>query len=240
MNDPMMTHPVLANALVDAFLKGGPVMWPLLAALLAALTVVCDRAIWWLNLRRRVQSGKLAQTCEAIATGDFDLATRLASNGSDPFLSTIQDGLLHAHSSFLGAMQLHASEELERSERRLWVLSTLITLAPLLGLLGTVIGIMQSFQFVGTDQLAPAQVGGGIAEALIATACGLGVAIFCLLPYNFFLRRQHRFRAQLERTINHVELLVESARHNGHDLREYARLNQVKTAGSGDAAGEKQ
>ncbi len=211
-----------ANIVVQTFLHGGWVMWPILAVFFLALCVILDRTVWWLRFRATLQPVKQEQARSAIGTGDFPCAWQLGQENSDPFLENLAEGMTHAHTSMLAAMQLHATHLIEKSEARMWILSTLITLAPLLGLFGTVIGIMGSFSSIGDEQLAASKVSGGISEALIATACGIAIAILCLLPYNFFRKRVAVLRASLERWINHTELLVKSAREHGNDLEAFA------------------
>ncbi len=219
---------MIANIVVETFFKGGWVMWPIVATAFLALCVLLDRVVWWLRLQRRLRSADQDRARNALGTGDFAAAWLLGQGTNDPFLLNLREGMTHAHTSMLAAMQLHATHLIEKSEARMWVLSTLITLAPLLGLFGTVVGIMRSFSFVGAEQLAAAKVSGGIAEALIATACGIAIAISCLLPYNFFRKRVAVLRASLERWINHAELLVGSAKEHGHDLEAFAaKLRQL-------------
>lgn len=193
-------------------------MWPILGCLLLAGTVLVERLGWWWSLRRRLDARRLEEALGAAREGRWDRVVELTQNSQDPFLATLYAGLRNAHVPLTGAMQLRASEFLDQAEKRLWVLSTLITLAPLLGLLGTVVGIMQSFHFLGDQTLAATRISGGIAEALIATASGLFIAILCLLPYNWLNRRLIRMRGRLERWIHHVELLVQSQKSRGMDF----------------------
>ena len=212
---------MLANIVIEKFVQGGWVMWPILLAFLLSLSVILDRAIWWSVLQSKLRSGLQEKAREALGTGDFTTAWQLGENSEEPFLANLREGMGHANTSMLAAMQLHATQLIEKSEARMWVLSTMITLAPLLGLFGTVSGLMGSFAAIGTDQLAVTKVTGGIGEALIATACGIAIAVLCLLPYNFFRKRVSVLRSSLERWINHSELLVKSAKEHGHDLESF-------------------
>src|SRR5205085_11097496 len=87
---------------------------------------------------------------------------------------------------------------------------TLVTLVPLLGLLGTITCLMKAFGSLGNEELTVVTVTGGIAEALIATACGLGIAIFSLIPFNFFTSRVSNLEFELQTAATNLEVMLEA------------------------------
>jgi biopolymer transport protein ExbB len=203
---------MLANIAVQFFLKGGPVMWPILISAFVAIAVVGERAFWWWRESRRRDPRKMEQLLGALENSDVEAATKISEGSDDPIIRMIHRGLSHVHTSMQGALQLAAGIELERAGRFLTVMDTLVTLAPLLGLLGTVTGLMRAFLNVGNAELAVSAVTGGIGEALIATACGLGIAIFTLIPFNYFTGKVVRLQFELETAATNVEVMVNPAR----------------------------
>src|ERR1700690_1576020 len=204
-------HPILANIVLEFFLKGGPVMWPILISALVAVAVVGERTFWWLRESRKRDPQKLEQLLGALENGDVAAAKKVSEGSEDAGIRMIRHGLNHighAHSSLLGALQLAAGIELKRAGRFLTVMDTLVTLAPLLGLLGTVTGLMRAFLNIGSAELSVTAVTGGIGEALIATACGLAIAIFALIPFNYFSAKVTQLQFDLETAATNVEVLV--------------------------------
>lgn len=202
---------MFANIVVQFFLQGGPVMWPILICALVAVAVVGERTFWWLREKGRREPQKLEQVLAALETSDVPAARTLSEGSHDPIIRMISRGLSHlghAHASLIGALQLAAGIELKRAGRFLVVMDTLVTLAPLLGLLGTVTGLMRAFLRIGGSELAVSEVTGGIGEALIATACGLGIAIFSLIPFNYFTSKLTQLQFELETAATNVEVMV--------------------------------
>ena len=196
------------NFLIDNFRKGGPIMWPILIVSIIGLTVVIERVFWWTGRWFRRDPKRIEKVFTAIENGDVTEASRLSRGSRDPVLRMMWNGLNHQHASLQGALQVAAGIEIKRAGRFLVVMDTLVTLAPLLGLLGTITGLIRSFSFLGNEELAVQAVTGGIAEALIATACGLGIAIFALIPFNFFTSRVSNLEFELQTAATNLEVML--------------------------------
>lgn len=199
---------LLANAVIDFIVKGGPIMYPIVAVALFAVCVLVERIVWWTRLKKSRDARLADQVYASLENGNIPEAARLASGSEDPVVRMIHHGLIHHHSSMQGALEVAAGHELQSAGRFMGAMDTIITLSPLLGLLGTVTGIMGSFSSIGGSELAVEKVTGGIGEALIATAAGLGIAIATLIPMNFFNGLIAKLRFELEAAANNVLILA--------------------------------
>lgn len=185
-------------------------MWPLLLTSMVALSVVLERLAFITREHFSRQPETVERMLSAIEQGDFNAARQLGAKSPDFIARTLLYALGHEDS--LNAVVRAAGRELQRYNRGLALLDTAITVAPLLGLLGTVTGMIRSFSLLGGSELgAPAAITGGIAEALIATAFGLGVAILALLPFNFLTAALERARHEVQDAASQLEAHVKRA-----------------------------
>jgi len=191
------------TGLIAMLAKGGPVMVPLFACSVLSLAVIIERwGFWW----RRRDVVATERALRLVAHAKFDEAAEIAGASRAPGARVIAAGLRHRDAGAAQAMELVAHEELGLARRYLPVLDTVITLSPLLGLLGTVTGMIAAFGVLSTSGMnQPNAITGGVAEALIATAVGLGIAIVTLVPYNYFSAKVERAAEAMERCGSRIE-----------------------------------
>jgi biopolymer transport protein ExbB len=181
------------------FHDGGPVMYPLLLCSLVSLTFVIERCLFHFRQWLRADRRGLLDVLELIRRGEWEQARSCANGSRDDLLLAVGRSLRERGSKARGILEMAHAEEDRRKSRNMVVLDTIITLAPLLGILGTVLGIIDSFDLLGAGGARdPMAVTGGIARALITTATGLTIAILTLIPYNFL-------RSRVESSLNEIE-----------------------------------
>ena len=200
--------------------KGGPVMWPLLACSIVAVAVIVERVIFWIRATCQHDKTLVRRIFDLTEAGEFDQAVEAGAGSSSVAVRVLCAGLIHREYGLVQSMEAAASSEIEHMKRGLSVLDTIITLAPLLGILGTVAGIIASFDLLGSAGVEdPKAVTGGIAQALVTTAAGLSVAIVTLLPYNAMARKLEKATKFLELIATHFEVTYQKG---------VAKRNEVK------------
>ena len=192
------------------FDKGGPVMYPLLACSIIALSVVIERAIFWLRLRIQSQPSLIDEILELARQGDWESIRNKTLHTKDYIIKILVSGILHKEFSMIKAMEAAAADEVKQMRRFMGILDTMITVAPLLGIFGTVLGIISSFEILGSAGIEhPQEVTGGIAQALITTAAGLGIAILSVFPYNYFNSCAENAAVLIEKYATSLEIVFE-------------------------------
>ena len=175
-------------------------MIPLLGCSLLSMTVILERLYFWLRISSLANRNQLDMVLGSIHRNQIPQAESRSPGKMDPHASILLEALEEKEQDLSAAIRLKTLHKIEEMHKGMMILNTIITLAPLLGILGTVVGIIDSFHAIGSDgNPAPQAVSQGIAKALITTAGGLGVAILTLVPYNYFHARMNRFTGEMER-----------------------------------------
>lgn len=195
---------LLAISFPELMDRGGVVMYPLLALSVIAVTLIIERTIFYLTTNGAGRRERVYQFGKLLRSGNHDEVKKQAEADSSVYGDAVARLLEETPTESAAVDAVEAQRA--RLERFLPMLSTIITAAPMLGILGTVIGIIGAFTKLSGDraELDLNNLGGDIGEALITTAAGITVALLTLLPYNLF-------RAQADRSLSRLESLVAAA-----------------------------
>ncbi|VEN74600.1 putative biopolymer transport protein ExbB-like [Candidatus Desulfarcum epimagneticum] len=190
--------------------QGGIIMYPLILCSVASFAAIIDRTLFWIYVKRKRNQPLVDEVLSLCAQRQWDEVREKTRGSRDYMIRILVSGILHRDFSMAKAMESAAAAEIKKMRRFMGVIDTMITAAPLLGILGTVTGIIASFKAFGGYGLDnPAAVMAGIAQALVTTAFGLGIAIFSVFPYNYFYSRIESAATEIETCATSLEIVFE-------------------------------
>ncbi|MDY0083955.1 MAG: MotA/TolQ/ExbB proton channel family protein [Ignavibacteriaceae bacterium] len=194
--------------LFDIFIKGGLIMWPILISSIIGLAVSIDRFMMLRKAKINVPAF-MVRIRGFIKKKDISGAISYCIEEKSPVANIVRKGLnkyRYGHDRVKEAIENAGSQEISKLEKGLSVLASVAGIAPLLGFLGTVTGMIQAFMTI--EELAgaanPSDLAGGIWEALITTAFGLIIGIPALALYNYFLGAVKKLVGEMETVANDV------------------------------------
>ena len=191
----------------QVILAGGPVIWPIILCSIFALAIIIEK-FWYLGRIQTDTQGFLQNVLDNIKRHQIKEALQACENNKSPVSSILKAGILkydRTREQIKEAIEDASLYEIPRLEKNLPALATIAHISPLLGLLGTVTGMVKVFQVIQAKAAAlypvtPADLAGGIWEALIATVAGLVVAIPVFVIYNYLVSRVNSFILEMEKS----------------------------------------
>lgn len=207
---PLAFFTLMGQTPMELFKHGGPVMWPVLILSFVTLTVAIERILFIVREGMTREPEVVDKMLERVEAKDIDGAIALGKKSKDFVARIVVYALTHREHSLSNAFVRASNQELTRYQQGMATLDTCITAAPLIGLLGTVTGMMNTFGALGTGDVASAagQITGGVAEGLIATACGLAIAIMGLFPFNFMNAKIDEAKHDVSDASNALDLII--------------------------------
>ncbi|MBT5901533.1 MAG: MotA/TolQ/ExbB proton channel family protein [Opitutaceae bacterium] len=202
---------------MEFFIHGGYIMWPLIVLSFVILTVVIERVIFTIRESANRDRDSVEKLLERVEAGDFEGAINIGKKSKDFLARILVYTLTHRETSMANAFARASNQEMQRYNQGMPTIDTIVTAAPYVGLLGTVTGMMATFAALGEGGDIGANAGaitGGVGEALIATACGLAVAIFGLFPFNYMNAKIAQAKHDISDASNALELIMSKTESN--------------------------
>ncbi len=192
---------LIGGTLWQYVVQGGPMMIPLLICSIVGLIFIIERIISYHRIKGDTAE-IFSQIRESLLQSNLRRSIEVCESYDHPVATTLKSGLLRfgkRHEEIEKAMESVALHEVSKLEKSLWILATVANIAPLFGFLGTVTGMISSFQALAEVGLGnPQAVASGISEALITTATGLMIALPVQAAYNYFSNRVSNFALDME------------------------------------------
>lgn len=193
--------------MIELLQKGGPVMYGLLLCSVTSLAIIIERFLFWFKSRMKRKRRVLNIILRLAEKGKLSEAITACKETEDTIAKILLEGIKNYNYNFVNALEAAAANEINSMKKYMVILDTIITLAPLLGIFGTVTGIIISFGILGRGGIIdPNAVTGGIAQALITTASGLIIAIFTLIPFNYLNSLIESDAQEIEKYVNALEM----------------------------------
>lgn len=202
---------------MEFFIHGGYIMWPILILSFVIITVVIERVIFTIREASNRDRESVEKLLERVEAGDFEGAINIGKKSKDFVARILVYSLTHRDTSMANAFARATNQEMQRYNQGMPTLDTIVTAAPYVGLLGTVTGMMATFAALGEGGDIGANAGaitGGVGEALIATACGLAIAIFGLFPFNYMNAKIAQAKHDVSDASNALELIMSKSESN--------------------------
>lgn len=192
--------------LKDFILTGGPLIFPLILCSIIGFAIVLERTFYWVSFKSNFNSSLVESVYTLLTQKRTAEALKTIGDSKDPSLLCVKK-CLETHQEIKPlTLESLASQTLKPTKRFERALETIITIAPLLGILGTVLGIILSFKNVGIDGMGnPAAMMSGLSQALVTTALGLAISILLLVFHNSFLKMSDATREKMEEELTLFE-----------------------------------
>lgn len=196
---------------LNLILEGGPLLLPILVFGLIGLWAVFERRSYWSKMSSTFNADEVERTYTLWAHKQFESAKEILEASTDPSLKCLKHCLVSKGKIHPQILQSLGQQLLDQSRKKFRLLELVVTVSPLLGILGTILGIIVSIKGLNhsPENLYDPQVMiSGLSQALVTTAFGLSISIFHFIFYSYFNNQFEKLKSKLERDLSAFESLV--------------------------------